>query len=138
MPALQTQCEVLKEKMEIQRQECKELQMNIDSMDIHVKELPAMGNSRTICGNCHHKGHRNQPTNPCHLPKCTDYTYCGNREKHPEYFQKLNKRTTALKEIELSVFCREFLEQERVSVHQKPNTAHITVCYGYFVQTKQS
>ena len=92
--------------MEIQQQECKELQMNIDSMDIHVKELPAMGNSRTICGNCHHKGHRNKPTNPCRLPKCTDYTYCGNREKHPEYFQKLNamklelnKRTTALKEM---------------------------------------
>lgn len=96
--------------MEIQRQECKELQMNIDSMDINVKELPTMGNSRTICGNCHHKGHRNQPTNPCRLPKCTEYTYCGNKEKHSEYFQKLNamklelnKRTAALKEMENQV-----------------------------------
>ena len=107
MPALQTQCEVLKEKIEVQRQECKELQMNIESMDLNVRELPVMGNSRTICGNCHHKGHRNQATNPCRLPKCAEYTYCGNKEKHPEYFQKLNamklelsKRTAALKELE--------------------------------------
>ena len=68
--------------MEIQQQECKELQMNIDLMDIHVKELPAMGNSRTICGNCHHKGHRNQPTNPCRLPKCVLITLIAVIEKN--------------------------------------------------------
>jgi hypothetical protein len=76
--------------MENQRAECRELQMNIDSMDIVVRPPEAVGKSKVVCGHCHHKGHRNQGTNPSRLMKCTNYTYCGVKEKHPEYFHKLN------------------------------------------------
>ena len=41
------------------------------------------------------------------MKKCTEYTYCGLKEKHPEYFSKLNslkvelkKKKATLKEIE--------------------------------------
>ena len=44
------------------------------------------------------------------LKKCTEYTYCGLKEKHPEYFSKLNslkvelkKKKTTLKEIESQI-----------------------------------
>ena len=43
-----------------------------------------------VCGNCYHRGHRNQATKPCVLNKCTDYTYCGIKDKHPEFFSQLN------------------------------------------------
>ena len=81
----------------------------VDSMDIVVRPPEAVGKSKVVCGHCHHKGHRNQDTNPCRLTKCTDYTYCGVKEKHPEYFQKLN----AMK-MELSK--RKAAFQARVSI----------------------
>ena len=76
-------------------------------MNIVVREPPAVGKSKVVCGHCHHKGHRNQSTNPCTLTKCTDYTYCGVKDKHHEYFQKLNamklelsKRKAAINDLE--------------------------------------
>jgi hypothetical protein len=59
-------------------------------MDIEIREPDAIGKTKTVCGNCHHRGHRNQATKPCVLNKCDDFTYCGIKEKHPEYFAKLN------------------------------------------------
>ncbi|CAB4022877.1 Hypothetical predicted protein [Paramuricea clavata] len=110
LSALQSQADVLKDKMENQCTECRELQMNIDSMDIVVRPLEAVGKLKVVCGHCHHKGHRNQGTNPCRLTKCTDYTYCGVKEKHPEYFQKLNamkmelsKRKAAINDLDTQV-----------------------------------
>ena len=107
MPALQTQCDDLKAKVEKEKAECRKLQLNIDSMNIVVREPPAVGKSKVVCGHCHHKGHRNQSTNPCTLTKCTDYTYCGVKDKHHEYFQKLNamklelsKRKAAINDLE--------------------------------------
>ena len=64
--------------------------MSIESMEIQVQELPHIGTGRIICSFCHHRGHRNQTSNPCKLKKCTDYTFCGLKDKHPEYFNKLN------------------------------------------------
>lgn len=37
-----------------------------------------------------HQGHWNQALKPCSLKKCTEYIYCGIKEKHPEFFSKLN------------------------------------------------
>ena len=34
---------------------------------------------------------------PCRLQKCTSYTYCGIKDKHPEYFAEMNKLKTAIK-----------------------------------------
>lgn len=110
MPALQTQKEKLKSQLTKQRQECLELEMNVESMLIEVKEPPPIGNSKLICGHCHHRGHRNSGCQPCKMKKCTEYTYCGLRDKHPEYFSKLNslkvelkKKKSALQEIEAQI-----------------------------------
>lgn len=86
------QCEEQKLLQEIKKakEELQELDINIESMDIQVKEPPQLGNSKTVCGNCHHRGHRNQSSNACQYDKCADFTYCGIREKHTEYFSKLN------------------------------------------------
>ena len=62
--------------------------MRIDSMNIQVREPPPVGEGKSVCGHCHHRGHRNQALKPCSLRKCTEYIYCGIKEKHPEFFSK--------------------------------------------------
>lgn len=64
---------------------------------IQVQEAPAIGSAKIICSYCHHRGHRNQLTKPCQLKKCVDYTFCGIKDKHPEYFNKLNTLKVDLK-----------------------------------------
>lgn len=110
MQALKFQEEKLKEQFRREKNNLKEIEMNIESMEIHVPELPAIGGGRTLCGHCHHRGHRNQAMNPCTLKKCTDYTYCGIKDKHSEYFAKLSslkmekkKKLNAITEIETQV-----------------------------------
>ena len=109
-PALKTQEEKLRQQLLGQRQEVQELEMNIESMSIEIREPPNLGNSKVVCGHCHHRGHRNNVTKPCELKKCTEYTYCGLKEKHAEYLSKLNslkvelkKKKTTLKEIESQI-----------------------------------
>ena len=58
-------------------------------MNILVREPPPVGGAKSICGYCHHRGQRNSALKPCSLEKCTEYTYCGIKEKHPEYFSQL-------------------------------------------------
>ena len=110
LPALKTQEEKLRQQLLMERQECQELEMNIESMSIEIREPPTIANSKVVCGHCHHRGHRNNITKPCELKKCTEYTYCGLKEKHPEYFSKLNslkvelkKKKATLKEIESQI-----------------------------------
>lgn len=110
LPALKTQEKKLKQQLLGQRQEVQELEMNIESMSIEIREPPSLGNSKVVCGHCHHRGHRNNITKPCELKKCTEYTYCGLKDKHPEYFSKLNslkvelkKKKATLKEIESQI-----------------------------------
>ena len=107
LPALENQKAKLKDQLTKERQECLEMEMNVESMIIDVKEPPPIGNSKIVCGYCHHRGHRNTGSQPCKMKKCTEYTYCGLKDKHPEYFSKFNslkvelrKKKAALKEIE--------------------------------------
>ena len=93
-----------------ERQECLELEMNIESMLVEIKEPPSLGSSRLVCGHFHHRGHRNATNKPCELKKCTEYTYCGIKEKHQEYFSKLNslkvelkKKKTAMQELDSQI-----------------------------------
>lgn len=81
--------------------------MRIDSMNILVREPPPVGGGKSICGYCHHRGHCNSALKPCSLKKCTEYTYCGIKEKHPEYFSQLTslklerkKRKDAVDQLE--------------------------------------
>ena len=97
LPALKTQEEKLRQQLLGQRQEVQELEMNIEFMSIEIREPPNLGNSKVVCGHCYHRGHRNNITKPCELKKCTEYTYCGLKEKHPEYFSKLNSLKVELK-----------------------------------------
>jgi hypothetical protein len=89
---LQTQKERLKNQMTRDRQECLELEMNVQSMLIKVKEPPPIGKSRLICGYCHHCGHRNSK-----MKKCTEHAYCGIKDKNLEHFSKLNSLMVELK-----------------------------------------
>ena len=34
---------------------------------------------------------------PCELEKCSSYTYCGPKDKHPEYFTEMNRVKSAVK-----------------------------------------
>ena len=90
LPALHQQENKIKQQLEKERQERRETEMSIESIEIQVQELPHIRTERIICSFCHHRGHRNQTSNPCKLKKCTDYTFCGLKDKHPEYFNKLN------------------------------------------------
>ena len=110
LPALQIQEDKLKKQLVKERQECLELEMNIESMLVEVKEPSSLGSSRLVCGHCHHRGHRNSTNKPCELKKCTEYTYCGIKEKHQEYFSKLNslkvelkKKKTAMNKLESQI-----------------------------------
>jgi gentisate 1,2-dioxygenase len=73
-------------------------------MDFEIHEPDAIGKTKTVCGNCHYHRHHNQATKPCVLNNCVDFTYCGIKEKHPEYFVKLNsfKLERRKKENEIS------------------------------------
>jgi len=105
--ALQHQEEKLNLQVIKEKDELKEIDFNIDSMNVNIREQAAIGSGKTVCGHCHHRGHRNQPTKPCMLKRCTEYTYCGIKDKHPEYFSKLNslklerrKKENTISEIE--------------------------------------
>ena len=97
----------MNQQLQTKRDERRELEIKIESMVIDIKEKPAIGNSKLVCSNCHHRGHRNQNSKPCILQKCTEYTFCGMREKHPEYFSRLNslksdlnKKSNTIRELE--------------------------------------
>ena len=90
MQALKLQEEKLKDQLRREISNLKDIQMNIESMNIRIPERPAIGGGRTLCGHCHHRGNSNQALNPCTLNKCTDYTYCGIKDKHLEYFAKFS------------------------------------------------
>ena len=105
--ALEVQEDKLQVQLRREREELREVEMRIDSMNIVVREPPAVGEGKSVCGHCHHRGHRNQALKPCSLKKCTEYTYCGIKEKHSEYFGKLNslklerkKRKDAIGQLE--------------------------------------
>ena len=94
---LEKQRTTIERQIEEEEQLLLELEVNLDSMNINVPTLPAIGNSRLMCGNCHHRGHRNQVNQPCTLQKCTSYTCCGCKDKHPEYFFEMNKFKATIK-----------------------------------------
>lgn len=105
--ALEDQEKTLQSQLKTQKGELKEVEMRIDSMNILVREPPPVGGGKNICGHYHHRGHRNSALKPCSLQKCTEYTYCGIKEKHPEYFSHLTslklerkKRKDAVDQLE--------------------------------------
>lgn len=57
--ALEDQEKTLQSQLKSQKEELKEVEMNIDSMNILVREPPPVGGGKSICGHCHHRGHRN-------------------------------------------------------------------------------
>ena len=56
-----------------------------------VHELEPLGRGATVCGNCHHKGHRNDAQHTCEYVSCVGFHYCGQKKLHPEHTQKLNE-----------------------------------------------
>ena len=66
-------------------------------MTIQVQEPLATGSAKIVRSYCHHRSHRNQFTKPYQLKKCVNYTFCGIKDKHPEYFNKLSTLMVDLK-----------------------------------------
>ena len=85
--ALRDQEEKLKQQVTEAKSELKEIEFNIESMNVNIREPAPIGRGKSVCGNCHHRGHRNQATKPCVLNNCMDYSYCGIKDKHPGSFQ---------------------------------------------------
>ena len=74
-------------------------------MKIEIREPPPIGNSRLVCSQCHHRGHRNQSSRPCNF-----YTYCGLKDKNIEYQTQVNglqgelkKKREAINKIEQQI-----------------------------------
>ena len=80
--------ETLREQLHYENQQYKEIEFKLESMQVEIRQPPPIGNSRLVCSQCHHRGHRNQSSRPCKLKKCVDYTYCGLKDKHIEYQHK--------------------------------------------------
>ncbi|CAB4006586.1 Hypothetical predicted protein [Paramuricea clavata] len=98
---LQNRQRNVEEQIRANRQELQVMQVRLESMNINVPELPEIGRYKVVCGNCHHRGHRNQQTKPCIMERCSSFTYCGIKDKHPEYRMKcaIKKRATLLNNL---------------------------------------
>ena len=80
----------LREQVQKEKEELKGMDFNIEPIKVNIQEQAPIGTAKNVCGNCHHRGHRNRPMKPCMLKRCTDFTYCGMKDKQPEYFSKMN------------------------------------------------
>ena len=94
--SLQNRRQTLEEAIRASELELQEIDVHLESMEIIVPQLSSVGKQKVVCSNCHHRGHRNQQTKPCILEKCSSYTYCGIKDKHPEYFSKMNQLKSSL------------------------------------------
>ena len=65
-----------------------------------VTEPVQLGRGSTICGNCHHKGHRNDARHACEYVKCVGFHYCGYKKFHPEHTQLLSDIKKQIKRVE--------------------------------------
>ena len=95
--SLETRRVKVEDMIRANKQELQEIEVHLESMNINVPELPMVGTFKTVCSNCHHRGHRNQQNRPCVLEKCSSFTYCGIKDKHPEYFSEINRMKCAAK-----------------------------------------
>ena len=75
---------MLQRQLKAQEEELKEVKDKFHEHSSGRTTSLGVGN-----GNCRHKGHHNSALIPCSLKKCTEYTYCGIKERHPEYFSQL-------------------------------------------------
>ncbi len=89
--------ETLREQLHYENQQYKETEFKLEAMQVEIRERPPIGNSRLVCSQCHHRGHRNQSSRPCKLKKCVDYIYCGLKDKHVEYQTQVNGLQAELK-----------------------------------------
>ena len=130
---MENQEKTLQRQLKTQKEKLKEVEMRIDSMNIVVREPPPVVGAKSICDYCHHRGHRNSALKPCSLKKCTEYTYCGIKENHPEYFSQLTslklegkKRKDAVDKLEGQLKSMEQFssEYQRMPVRQKCNAAN--------------
>ena len=67
------------------------LQEELRLLEQPVQELEPLGRGATACGNCHHKGHRNDARHACEYVSCVGFDYCSQTKLHAEHTQKLNE-----------------------------------------------
>ena len=78
------------------------VEMHIRELELDVAEPLYVGNYRTVCGNCHVRGHRadgNRNKGACSAPACTSYFTCGQKKKHPEHFEQIRQAKKRLKDV---------------------------------------
>ena len=78
------------------------LQTHIRELEMPVEEPMRIGTYRSVCGNCHKRGHRadgNRNNDACNAPECVSYFMCGQKNKHPEHFDEIKKNKKELKDL---------------------------------------
>ncbi len=89
-------------KLQIMNFEYQELHDELVALDAQIDELSRppppphpQGIYKTIvCGNCHLRDHRaeeNRNNVACTKPACVSYVSCGQRKKHAEHFEEIEK-----------------------------------------------
>ena len=83
------------------------VETHIRELEIDVVEPPHVGGYATmICGNCHIRGHRaegNRGNGSCKSPPCNSYISCGQKKKHPEYFEEIRNMKKQLKDLQKEI-----------------------------------
>ena len=78
------------------------LQTHIRELEMPVQEPMRIGTYRSICGNCHIRGHRadgNRNNDSCNAPECVSFFMCGQKNKHPEHFDEIKRKKKELKDL---------------------------------------
>ncbi|XP_046845514.1 uncharacterized protein LOC124439333 [Xenia sp. Carnegie-2017] len=96
--SLENRRRTIEDSIHHNKQDLEEMNVQLESMNLNVPELPMIGNYKVICSNCHHRGHRNTKTKPCILEKCSAFTYCELKDKHPEYSADMNRLKFKIKQ----------------------------------------
>lgn len=90
----------ISEKNKDLEHELASLRKSLEQLETPVKEPIQLGKGVTICGNCHHRGHRNDSRHACEYVKCIGFHYCGYQKLHPEHTQKINDLKRQIKRLE--------------------------------------
>ena len=105
------------------------LQTHIRDLEIPVEEPMRIGTYRTVCGNCHIRGHRadgNRNNDACNAPECVSYFMCGQKNKHPEHFDELKKNKKDLKDLTKEIENAQLEKKNLIAFQSKSISAFAT------------
>ena len=105
------------------------LQTHIRELEIPVEEPMRIGTYRTVCGNCHIRGHRtvgNRNNDACNAAECMSYFMCGQKNKHPEHFDEIRKNKRELKDLTKEIENAQLEKKNLIEFQSKSISAFAT------------